>query len=126
MSFASDLYTIMVGDSSINAEINGGINYENLPDNFDLAKKWILYYFNRTEQIDCMTIKDAYTNYTITVILITQDTDDLTNISDMVIDYLNGNDYGNILDINFSGDAHTFDREKNIYMNQLTFNAIYS
>ena len=103
MSFATDLYGLMTADSSLNSTINGGINYENLPDNFDLSKKWILYYFRRTDQIDCMSIKNAYAQFEISVMIIVQNTTDLENLSDYTITYLNGKNAGGIIDINFTG-----------------------
>jgi len=124
MSFATDLYALMLGDSSINAFITGAINYENLPDNFDLSKKWIVYHYRKSSQTDCLTIKNAYTTYELTVIPITQNTLDLVTITDDLIDYLNGKEQGSIVDVTFTGDGHSFDQEKNIYMNTLTFDVI--
>ena len=126
MSFATDMYTIMIGDSSINSEVNG-IYYENFPDNSDLTKNWIVYRFNRAEQVDCLSIKDAYTVYDLMATIICPGTTDvatLNYISDLLVDYLNGNEGGEIVDINFTGDGHSFDQEKNVYMNTLNFNVI--
>jgi len=124
MSFATDLYTIMTGDASLNAEATGGIFYENLEDNFDLAKKWILYHFRKEQQIDCLGIKNAYTEYEETITVIATNTVDVLDISDQLVTYLNGAAYGEVVDITFTGDGHSFDQDKNIYMNTLTFNVI--
>jgi len=124
MSFATDLYAVMIGDASINTEIDGGIHYENLPDNFDLTKKWIVYHYNGREQIDCMKGSKLYEIKDLNVTLITQNTEDLTSISELIKDYLNFTEYGTIMDINFTGDGHTFDQEKNIYMNTLNFDVM--
>ena len=125
MSFATNLYTLMIGDISINAEIDGGIYYENLPDNFDIKRKWILYFFSRGEQIDCMGYKNAYTVYEVTAIIFTQTTTQLDNLTTLLIEYLNGNTTGSIQDINFQSDGHSYDPEKKLYTNTLTFKAIF-
>jgi len=124
MSLASEIYSVMVADTSLNGYIDGGIFYENLPDNFDLKKKWILYYYRKAEQIDSMSCTNLFQNSELTTTVITQNTSDLTTISDRLVEYLNGKESGNIIDIRFSGDGHSFDREKNIYMNTLTFNLV--
>jgi len=125
MSFATDIYAVMTGDSSLNSTINGGINYENLPDNFDLSKKWILYFFRISSQVNCLSTKNAYKLYALDVLLIEQNTEDLLSLTDYVINYLNGTEEGGIIDITFLNDAHSFDQEKNIYMNQLSFEVAY-
>ena len=124
-SFASDLYTIMNGDASLNASFDGGIYYENLPDNFDLDKKWLMYYFNKEEQFDTFGCKNVYTQYGVTAVIINQNTEDVNTLSDQLVDYINSKSQGGIQDIYFTSDGHAFDREKNVYMNTLQFEAIY-
>lgn len=126
MSFASDLYYIMSNDSSLNAAIDGGIYFENLPDNFDLTKKWILYYYRKTEQTDCIGIKNAFSNYEVTTVVIAPNSADVITISDLVTEKINGQNYGSIIDMNQISDGHSFDNEKNIYTNSLVFDSIHT
>jgi len=125
MSFGTDLYHIMNNDASINSEIDGGIYYENLPDNFDITKKWILYHFLKSEQIGCLTNKKVATYFDVNVVLITQSTADLVTITDLLVNYLNDEEYGSIIDVTFENDGHSFDKEKNIYVNVLEFKSLY-
>jgi len=126
MSFATDILHLMTNDTSLNTYCDGGIKYEYLPENFDLDLDWIVYSFNKTSAISCMDGDIAFTNYAFSVKIISTSTEDLETISDRLVDYLHGNEYGGIIDIIFSGDSHTLDLEKRIYMNTLNFDCIYS
>lgn len=125
MSFSTDLNYIMKTDTSLNAWCTGGIYFENLPENFDLTKDWIVYSFNKVSQESCLNSNLAFMNYVITLKVVGTDTVKVELINDKVVDYLNGNSYSGIQDIIFTGDNHTLDLDKNIYMNTLTFNALY-
>ena len=126
MSLGSELYPIMNADASINeAFASGGIYYENLPDNFDLKDKWLLYYYRKTSQVDAMTRKSAYDLYDLEVTMIAQNTSDIVDYTELVTNYLNEIESGGIIDIRFVSDGHSFDQEKNIYTNTLTFELIY-
>ena len=54
MSFSTDFRTLIIADASINADVNGGIYWENLPENFSVEKNWIVYSFNNNEQLTCL------------------------------------------------------------------------
>jgi len=126
MSFGTDLNTVMQADASLSSYCNGGIYYENLPDNFDLTKNWMAYSFRKTEQQDCLAgIKNVYTTYSIITKVIATDTNTLETISDHLVDYLNNKEQGGIKDTWFLGDNHTIDLEKNIYINSLDFRSYY-
>jgi len=125
MSFATDLNYIMHNDSSLNSYCTGGIHYENLPENFELVRDWIVYSFNKYLQENCLDQKEAFTRYSIQLKIVANDTIQLETINDHTVDYLNNTIYGGIQDLMFTGDNHTVDLEKNIYMNTLQFDAIY-
>ena len=126
MSIGTELYTIMNADASINAAFStGGVYYENLPDNFDLKDKWLLYYFRKTSQMDVMTTKSAYDIYDLEVTILVQNTADVVSNTDLITTYLNGIESGGIIDIRFDDDGHSFDKEKGIYTNTMTFEIIY-
>jgi hypothetical protein len=126
MSFATDIDYLMTNDSSLNGYCNGGINYENLPENFDLTKNWIVYSFNKSTQATFMGCDGTLTTYNLTVKAISKSTVDAETISDYVVSYLNGNSYGNIGYIYFVSDSHALDFDKNIYMNTMQFDCMYS
>jgi len=125
MSFGTDLNTVMNADTSINTWCDGGIYFENLPDNFDLLKNWLGYSFRKNSQVDCINSRNLYRTYGITVKLVANDTHDLETMSDYVASYLNGKSYGNIIEIWFVNDTHSMDLEKGIYMNTLEFQGNY-
>lgn len=124
MSFATDVNTLMQ-DASLVAYCDGGVYYENLPDNFDLTENWLAYSFRKTEQVNCLDSKNVYTQYTLTCKIVAFDTKTLEDISDYLVDYLNGKTQGDIADIWFTGDNHTIDLEKQIYMNSCDFDSFY-
>jgi len=125
MSFGTDLNTLMNADTSINVWCDGGVYYENLPDNFDLTKTWIGYSFRKISQTSCIDSKNAYTTYSITIKVIDSDTLHLETISDHIVNYLNHKEHGGIKDIWFVSDAHGMDLEKAIYINTLEFQSFY-
>jgi hypothetical protein len=116
----------MTSDTSLNSYCTGGINYENLPENFDLTKEWIVYSFNKTSQISCLGSKASVTNYNITAKILSTNTVTIETINDYLVNYLNGNSYNGIQDILFTGDNHTLDMEKGVYVNSLQFDALFS
>jgi len=125
MSYGRDLYNLMTSDTSLNVYFDGGIYFENLPDNFDLTKSWMVYSFRKSSQNNCLNAKNAYTTYQIEAKVVSPDTDTSETISDRLIEYLNGNYEGGIVDIWFTADTHTLDLEKGVYMNSLTFESFY-
>lgn len=125
MSFATDLAYLMTNDSSLNSWCDGGIHYENLPENFEITKDWIVYSFNKTGQNSCLDSQASFTEYAVIVKIVGNDTVEVETVNDYLVEYLNGNSYNGIQDIIFTGDIHTLDLDKNIYMNTLNFNALY-
>lgn len=125
MSFATDLQDVMTNDSSINAYCEGGIHYENLPENFEITKDWIVYSFNKDAQQSCLGSTQPFTKYNIAIKIVATDTIELEKINDRLVTYLNGKTYSGIQDILFVGDQHSMDLDKSIYMNTLQFDAIY-
>jgi len=125
MSYSADINTLFLADASLVAYCDGGIYYENLPDNFDLTDTWIVYSFRKNDQTNCLDSKNVYTTYQITVKIVASDTLVLETISDYLVEYLNDNEQGGIKDIWFTNDDHTVDLEKQIYMNSINFDSYY-
>jgi hypothetical protein len=126
MSFSRDLKYVLNADSSTTAYATGGILYENLPENFELSKNWIVYSFNKNSLTSCLSGISLFTTYNIVVKVVTTDTLTLENISDRLVTYLHSSSYGGIQDIIFQNDNHSMDLDKNIYMNTLQFTSIYA
>jgi len=124
MSYGSNIRTIMIGDSSLNAAVDG-IFYEHLPDNFDLTKAWVVYTFSINSQQDCLDTKNVFHTYDLAVRVICNDTNTRESLSDYITDYLNGNDSDGIQDIWFVNSSPTNDLEKAIYANTLSFSSFY-
>ena len=125
MSFSTDLNYVMTNDSSLLSYCDGGILYENLPENFEITKDWIVYSFNKVSQKDCLFSKSAYTEYNIFVEIVSTDTYKVEVINDYIVKYLNNTTYNGIHDISFIGDSHASDLDRNLYINTLNFNALY-
>lgn len=129
MSFATEIYNVMISDSSLNSYVDGGIHSENLKDNW-LAEtnydKWIVYDHNKSAQGDCMNSKNIYMTYSLSVLVIQRDTnDEIDIITDRLIEYLNNHESGNIYDIGFISDSKSFNQQQNIYSNTLEFVCTY-
>ncbi|HPI82200.1 MAG TPA: hypothetical protein PK122_03140 [Candidatus Paceibacterota bacterium] len=125
MSFQSDLRTLMTADSSLNAAVGNRIFFENLEENYDLTKDWIVYTIKKANQVDCMDSKNAYLTYTVYVRIFSRSTASLNSIGDYLQDYLNHKEQGDIHDIWFTSDVHTIDLEKNQYSILQEYTAIY-
>ena len=130
MSFVTDIYTVMTGDSSLNGQVTDGIHYENLQSNWlpQLAddETVIVYDFNRSEQGDCMSSKNIYMKYDLMVVVIQKGSNDkIETITRRLITYLNNMTDGRIIDIGFVVDAHGFDQQQNIYTNTLSYSCTY-
>jgi hypothetical protein len=124
MSFGTDIYATMIGDTSINAQVNG-IYFENLPENCDLTKTYIVYSFKKEIGISTFVDQDLLSNYILYVNVITTDNDSLLSLSEYIQDYLTSIVNISIRFIDFVADSHSLDLEKNIYENRLEFNVIY-
>lgn len=125
MSFQSDFRTLITADSSLNTAMSGGIFFENLEDNYDITKDWIVYSFKKNSQSDCLKVKDAYTTYGVTLRIISPSTLKINSLADYLQDYLNGKTQGGIQDIFFIGDSHSADLDRKQYSIVLEFNAFY-
>ena len=129
MSFTTEIYTVMTADPSLNSLVDGGIHYENLIDNWlgsTTDENWIVYSQRKSQQEDCMTSKNVYMTYELSVIVIQRDTNtNLDTITNRLISYLNNHESGNIIDIGFKNDQGGFNQQQNTYMNTLEFSCVY-
>lgn len=124
-AFSVVFNTYLTGDTSLNSTINGGIFYENLPENFDLRKKWIVWTYNKGLPSFCNVGNIAYNNLYLAMKIICNDTTALESINDYMVNKLNGLEHEGIMDIQFQGDTHSMDLDKSIYMHTLNFNVKY-
>ena len=124
MSFGLEFRELITSDPSINAEVQGNF-IENLPDNFDLTKNWLVYSFNKTEQQNCIQTADLFSRYDVTVRIISPSVDTLDRISNNLIEYLNNKTYKNIMDIRNVGDVKSLNLEMNIYSCEIQFQSIF-
>jgi len=125
MSFQSDLRTLMVGDSSINTMVNNKIYYENLEENYDLTKDWIVYSFRKASEQDCINSKNAFTTYSIYVRILSASTITVSTLSDLIQNYLNHKEQGGIADVWMVNDSHNIDYDKKQYTILLEFGSFY-
>lgn len=103
------------------------VKYVHLPEDFDNSKSWLVYYFSITENVSSMNNSCAYNNYQLTVIATTNDSMKTNDLSDALIDYLDGYSFGSIADITFESDSRSsyLETANNVYQNTMTFNVIY-
>lgn len=124
MSFSTEIRNLITSTTDISSHVDG-IYYENLPDNYDKEKTWIVYSFNINNTEKCLNGSSLFKTYNLYIKVVTQDTLKLETISDIIINYLDGNGTLHIVDVIFQGDDHTMNLEEGIYMNTLQFNVIY-
>ena len=129
MSYAVDINSVLTSDPSLNSYADGGIHYENLIDNW-LAETdddvWMVYSFNKTSQTDCITSKNIYMDYSLSITVIQRNTNtEIDIITDRLINYLNNYGSGNIVDIGFVRDQGFLDQQRNTYNNTLEFQCTY-
>lgn len=130
-NFATDFYSLITADPSLNALVDGGIHNQNLVDNWvsdRTVSKWIAYEFNRSSNISCLNGSIGLMTYNIDILVIQREgeSDEIEDISSRLISYLQGNEYNNIIDIAFQSDQRGFDDQREIYSNTLNFKALYS
>ncbi len=125
MSFQSDFRTLIVADSSLNTALNNRIFFENIEENYDLTKDWVVYSIKKNEQSDCMNSKMAYLTYTIYLRILSTDTEKINSLGDYIQNYLNHKEQGGIQDIWFINDSHTIDLEKGQYSILQEYRAFY-
>ena len=126
MSFSQDINYLMTNDPSLNEMCNGGIYFENLPDNFNIERTWIVYSFNKSAQESCLGGSVSYTTYDLSLKVVGTDTLEVETINDYLVNYLNDQAYNGIMQINFRFDNHSLDLEKGVYMNTLEFEVYYA
>jgi hypothetical protein len=125
MAFQDDIYTVMTSDSSLNTLMNNRIFSENLERNYDVTKDWLVYGFKRNQQVDCLNSKNAYTEYLLTIKVLSPDSIKQNQVGDYLQTYLNGKEYGGIQDIILLDDNHSPALETNQYSIVLEFRVLY-
>ena len=125
MSFGTEIYTKMIGSSSINSQVKG-VYFEHLPENFDLTKNYIVYSFKKETGISTLSTADLLKNYKLYVKTITPNNNTLLSLSDTLQTYLIGVVDSSIRFVDFVSDNHSLDLEKGIYENTLEFNVLYT
>lgn len=128
MSFITEITEIFDADASLNETVDVISNVK-LPDNWiggDTESIWMVYESNRASEGDCLSSKNVYMNYALTIVLIERgDNATLDSLSQYLINKLNNHESGGILDIGFTGDGPTFNEQMNTYTNTLTFECVY-
>ena len=127
MSFLSDFKTIIEADGSINAYVTGGIKFGHLPDDFDISKTWLVWDFKLNQQFDTMNFNNSYSAYGVSITVSANDSVVMNNLSDRVVDYLNGKSTSNFPDIHMVSDNKSIVLSKpySTYQDQLEFDTIY-
>jgi len=129
MSFTTEIYAVMIADSSLNGMVDGGIHHENMIDEWladDTYNEWVVYDFHKQAQEDCITSKNVYMTYALSIMVIQRNTNTKIDvITGRLLQYLNNHGSGNIIDIGFKNDLAGLDQIKNVYTNTLEFECVY-
>jgi hypothetical protein len=123
-NFAIDIYNKMNGNSSINSLVSG-IYFENLPDDSDLTKNWIVYTFNQINSISTLSIKNQLSEYNLQTNVLSPNNNTLNNIANQLNTYLLSVIDTSVRDIYLKDDQHSKDQEQGIYVNTLNYYVIY-
>lgn len=126
-SFTRRLYFLMNSDPSLNAWVNGGIHYEILPINEgpNQKKNIVSYTANKSRVNTCMHGDVLSTIYTLNVNIYSHHTNDIEAINDKFVEHILSYNDEYIHNINFMGDFHDYDAERDIFINTLTFECEY-
>lgn len=124
MSFASDIYTLMNADSTVNG-LTTGIYFQNAPDNLALTSEYIVFNY---ELIDDISSFDAYNEmdiYKLDIGIFGGDTVSTNNITEAVRTYLDNYETSVFKDVRVVADERGIDGEKEQYNTILEYRIIY-
>jgi len=126
MSFYSDIYTIMNADASINEIVDGIYAKRTLKEVNEGIETLIVFDYSKEESISSSDDSDYLSIYKIYVYVSSLDSQKVFDISEMIQEYLENYEDNNFLSFQFIGDNQSFDKEINIYYNDIEFIAMYS
>ena len=124
MSFATDLKTLMNADATLNGLVDG-IYFLEGPDNVDLTSEYIVYNY---EKIDDISSLDAYNTmiiYKLEIIPYSDDSLVLDNIGEAIRAYLDNYNTTPFEDCHYVDDERGTMGEKNQYLSPLEYRIIY-
>ncbi len=125
MSFKADFNTAINADANLNSLVDGGIFYQNLPDNFSLNDAHIVYSIELLESVDVISKKAVLENYNVELAIISPDTEERENILSVLNNYLVNYSDASILDVINQGTSDGADGEKDIYTEIVNYNIFY-
>jgi hypothetical protein len=124
MSFATSLYTLLTGDTAINAAVNE-IYYQNLPDNTPITATNIVYYFDLTESIDHLAKNNELDIYNLELTIVAPDTNTIDTVLNLVRTYLDNYTSSEFRDIKAQNSGTTIEGERNQYTCTINYRIIY-
>jgi len=124
MSFASDIYTLMTSDSTLNAAVDG-IYYQIVPDNPDLDEVNIVYTFSLTDSIDILEKNNEIDIYSLSVSIVAQDTAELDTVSGHVRTLLDNYDSTAFRDIKLETTEQELEGEREQFVKTLNYKIMY-
>lgn len=125
MAFIDDLIICITGDPSINSLITGKVVYEKLPVDFNTQKEWIVFSYTYNNGVDVLGRKNIMTYYDLDIQAISSTDTTVTDIANLLSDYLINYDDGKIRDIAKTEDNLDFNPEKKVYFKTLRFSVLY-
>jgi len=124
MSFASDIYTLMTSDSTLNAAVDG-IYYQIVPDNPDLDEVNIVYTFSLIDSIDILEKNNEIDIYSLSVSIVAQDTAELDTITGHVRTLLDNYDSTSFRDIKLETTEQEIEGEREQFVKTLNYKIMY-
>lgn len=125
MSFGTDIYSKLSGDTGIAAIVDTGVFHHNAPDNYDITKSLVVFTYKMIEGISSLEEDNILEEYQLTVLCISPDTDILDSLTAAVRSCLDTYSSTTIRDIIFLSDSITMDASKERYMKSLEYKIIY-
>jgi hypothetical protein len=124
MSFATELYTLMTSNSSLNAGVTG-IYFQNLPDNFDLKLKYIVYSSSLVDSIDHLAKNNEIDIYTLKVNIIAPDSNTVDTIVGFVRSYMDNLTSGKFRDIKCEQVDNDLEGDREMYVAVIQYKIHY-
>jgi hypothetical protein len=124
MSFQTDLYSLIAGNSTLNAAVSG-VYYQNLPDNYNPSLNCIVYITNLIDSIDSLTINNHIDIYELKFIVFSPSTKSIDDITAIIRSSYDNYEGGKFRDFHLNGSEIAEDFEREQYISTYTYKIHY-
>jgi len=125
MSFATDIYSLMIADTALNTAVPGGIYFQNLPDNPVLTQKYIIYTYSLTDSIDHLAKNNELDIFNLRITILAPDTNSLMTIVDTLRAYLDNLETSKFRDIKSQNSETETEGDREQYSYTINYKLTY-